>query len=47
MITAILLIYIGIDLDAPWWYFGLIALHTTFQIFIECLEVVEDGNYDS
>lgn len=46
MIFAILLIYIGIELSAPWWYFGLIALRGLWEVFCAGIESGGDGDND-
>lgn len=43
MIPAILLIYIGIKMAAPWWYFGLIVLWGLWEVFSAG---VDDGGDD-
>lgn len=46
MISAILLFYIGAKIDAPWWYFGLIALWGLWAIFDASIMSGGDDDYD-
>ena len=46
LITAILLFWIGAQLNAPLWYFLLLALHIIAEIFNIGVEIGERGEGD-
>ena len=48
VIVAILLFWIGAQLNAPWWYYLLLALWGVYEIFAIGVEVGErSDDYDS
>jgi hypothetical protein len=50
MIEWILLFYLGIEIDAPWWYFVLLALSAVAKLVSAGIEIGEqmggDDEYD-